>query len=107
MNRNAHCRIPGCESLSEIKFAQTWHLMSEPEKKLVRSFAGPPGIEDAPRTDATRDLVVETSYPTHGSLRLTMAPLSIRFAPALHFRPVTDTGFKPVSETGDMGACWM
>ena len=48
--------------------------MSEPEKKLVRSFAGPPGIEDAPRTDATRDLVVETSYPTHGSLRLTMAP---------------------------------
>ena len=73
MNRNAHCRIPGCESLSEIKFVQTWHLMSEPEKKLVHSFAGPPGIEDAPRTDATRDLVVETSYPTHGSLRLTMA----------------------------------
>ena len=73
MNRNAHCRIPDCESLSEVKFAQTWHRMSEPERKLIRSFAGPPGIEDATRTDATRDLVVETGYPTHGGLRLTMA----------------------------------
>ena len=73
VNRNAHCRIPGCESLSEVRFAQTWHRMSESERKLIRPFACPLGIEDATRSDATRDLVVDIGYPTHGGLRLTMS----------------------------------
>ena len=46
--------------------------MTESERKLVRSFAGPPGIEDAPRTEVTRDLVITTDYPTHGALRANM-----------------------------------
>ena len=50
-----------------------WYRLEESEMKLIRSFAGPPGIEDAPRTEATKDLVVDTDYPTHGALRLAMS----------------------------------
>ena len=49
-----------------------WYLLSETEKRLVRSFAGPPGIEDATRTQATRDRAVETDYPIHGALRIAL-----------------------------------
>ena len=34
---------------------------------------GPLGIEDATRTDSTRDPVVDTDYPTHGGLRFAMS----------------------------------
>ena len=47
--------------------------MLESERKLIRSFAGPLGIEDAPRTEATKDLVVDIDYPTHGALRVAMS----------------------------------
>ena len=72
LNRHAHCRIAGLETVPEIQFAETWHRMSESERKLIRSFAGPPGLEDASRTEVTKDLVIDTEYPTHGALRSTM-----------------------------------
>ena len=72
LNRHSHCTIPGLESIPETKFAQTWYSMSESERKLVRSFAGPLGLEDASRTEATQDIVVDTEYPIHGALRLSM-----------------------------------
>ena len=50
----------------------------------MRSFASPPGLEDATRTEATRDRVVDTEYPNHGALRLTM-PRAFRNA-SLHTR---------------------
>ena len=46
--------------------------MSESERKLIRSFAGPPGLEDASRTEVTKDLVIDTKYPIHGALRSSM-----------------------------------
>ena len=61
-----------------------WHEFQETEERLVRSFAGPPGLEDATRTEATRDRVVDTEYPNHGALRLTM-PRAFRNA-GLHTR---------------------
>jgi hypothetical protein len=72
VDRNSHCRIPGLETVPETKFARLWFSMTESERKLVRSFAGPPGIEDASRTEVTRDLIIITDYPTHGSLRANM-----------------------------------
>ena len=38
----------------------------------MRSFAGPLGIEDASRTEVTRNLVIAIEYPTHGALRANM-----------------------------------
>ena len=64
--------MPGLETVPESKFARLWFSMTESERKLVRSFAGPPGIEDASRTEATKDLVIVTDYPTHGALRTNM-----------------------------------
>ena len=71
-------------ALSEINVAVMWHEFQETEKRLVRSFAGPPGLEDATRSEATRDRVVDTEYPNHGALRLTM-PRDFRNA-GLHTR---------------------
>ena len=73
LSRDAQCRIPGCRHLSEIKFAVLRHNLQESDQRLVRSFAGPPGLEDASRTEATRDRAVDSAYPTHGALKLTMS----------------------------------
>ena len=72
LSREAHCGIPGLASVSEISFAKLWYQLPETEKRLVRSFAGPPGIEDATRTQATIDRVVEFDYPIHGALRIAL-----------------------------------
>ena len=72
MSRDAHCRILGLMSLSEISFAKMLYKLPDTEKRLVRSFAGQPGIVDATRTQATRDRVVATDYPNHGALRIVL-----------------------------------
>ena len=45
----------------------------------MRSFAGPPGLEEATRTQTTSDRVVDTEYPDHSALRIAM-PRAFRIA---------------------------